>query len=160
MPVIRPEIPRSQSDRHLAQSSASILLLKCRLLKNNKILFSYLGNKCCVCTNITSSENHPTNVNIDLYIYGHLIPNDFEIFPVISDFVFRRCQLQISAIRSSPVTESCVALVERYRETMKASDGIPAIFHILHSSLFVSHSILQKPSELQEAPENNLTINP
>jgi hypothetical protein len=103
-------------------------------------------------------KNHPTNVNIDLYIYGQLILSVFEIFPVISNFAVRRSPLQISALRSSAVTESCVAVVDRYREMMKTGDGITAIFHILRSSRFVSHSTLQKPSELQEAPEINLRI--
>ena len=135
---------RSQSDLSLAQSSASVLLLKYRLLR--KIIF-YSGsleiNFTFYCTNITSSENHPSNVYIDLYIYGQLIINVFETSPVISDFVFRRSWLQISAIRSSVVTESCVALVDRYREMTKTSHGRTAIFHILRSSLFVNNSTLQ-----------------
>lgn len=109
-------------------------------------------------SNKTSSENHPTNVNIDLYIYGQLMLNFFESFPLIYDFVLRRSPLQISAIISSAVTESCVVLVDRYREMMKTSDGRTAIFHILRSSLFVNQSTLQKPSELQEAPESKLRI--
>lgn len=56
------------------------------------------------------------------------------------------------------MTESCVALVDLYREMMKTSDGRTAIFHILRSSLFVNRSTLQKPSELQEAPESKLRI--
>lgn len=109
-------------------------------------------------SNKNSSENYPINVNIDLYIYGQLMLNFFESFPVIYDFVLRRSPLQISAIRSSAVTESCVVLVDRYREMMKTSDGRTAIFHILRSSLFFNHSTFQKPSELQEAPESKLKI--
>jgi hypothetical protein len=75
--VSRPEIPRSQSDLSLAQSNASILLLKCRVFKNDKILFRFLGKLSLCCTNITRSKNHPTNVSINLYLYGQLILNVF-----------------------------------------------------------------------------------
>ena len=148
MSILWPEIRRSQSDQSLAQSSASILPLKYRLFKKLiAFYFSFLGNEVCDLPTSPEVKNHPTNVNIDLYLYGHLILNFFEIFPVIYDrmpcFILRRSPLQISALRSAAETDVCAVFVDRCREMMQNIYGRTVLFSIICSSLCVNHSALQ-----------------